>query len=49
MLGIDRTHRTVVTAAALEAHGFHCEERLFYGGVYSAGEKDALFAVWGGR
>lgn len=46
VLGIDRTHRTIIRAAELEAFGFEVREELFYGGVYSAGEKDALFAVW---
>ncbi|NYF16151.1 hypothetical protein HDC37_000965 [Microbacterium sp. AK009] len=46
VLGIDRTHRTVITAGDLQARGFMVREELFYGGVYSAGERDALFAVW---
>jgi hypothetical protein len=46
VLGIDRTHCTVITAAALEGVGFTVREALFYGGVYSKGEPDALFAVW---
>lgn len=46
VLAIDSTHQTVITAADLEAHGFEVREELFYGGVYSAGADDALFAVW---
>ena len=46
VLAIDDTHQTVITAADLAARGFTVREELFYGGVYSAGEKDALFAVW---
>lgn len=46
VLAIDETHQTVITAEDLAAHGFAVREELFYGGVYSAGEKDALFAVW---
>ena len=46
VLGIDRTHKTVIEACDLHAHGFDVREELFYGGVYSNGEKDALFGVW---
>lgn len=46
VLDIDETHQTIITAADLAARGFTVREELFYGGVYSAGEKDALFAVW---
>lgn len=46
VLGIDRTHRTIITQADLEAAGFTVREDLFYGGVYSGDEPDALFGVW---
>lgn len=46
VLGIDETHVAIITPQMLEAEGFHVEERLFYGGVYSDGEPDALFATW---
>ena len=46
VMGIDQTHRTVICADELEAFGFTVSEELFYGGVYSAGQKDALFGVW---
>lgn len=46
VLGIDDTHVTVVTREMLESWGFTVTEETFYGGVYSDGEPDALFAVW---
>jgi hypothetical protein len=46
VLGIDRTHRTVITRQHLESMGFTVREELFYGGVYSGGQPDALFATW---
>lgn len=46
VLGMDRTHRTVITADDLASRGFVVEEATFYGGVYSKGQPDALFAVW---
>ncbi|SDH49532.1 hypothetical protein [Microbacterium sp. 77mftsu3.1] len=46
VLGIDPTHRTILTAAELTTRGFTVSERTFYGGVYSAGAPDALFGVW---
>lgn len=46
VLGIDKTHKTVITAEYLEAYGFTVREETFYGGVYSDGRPDALFAVW---
>lgn len=46
VLGIDRTHVTVVTRDMLRGWGFHVEERFFYGGVFSSGEPDSLFGVW---
>lgn len=44
VLGIDDTHFSVVTQGMLKNAGFTVEERLFYGGVFSDGEPDALFA-----
>lgn len=46
VLAIDDTHVAIVTREMLEAEGFQVEERTFYGGVYSNGELDALFATW---
>lgn len=46
VLGIDDTHKTIITADEFESAGFAVWEELFYGGVYSSGEDDALFAVW---
>lgn len=46
VLGIDETHVTIVTREMLESWGFTVAEKTFYGGVYSDGEPDALFAVW---
>lgn len=47
VLGIDPTHVTVVTREMLEDWGFRVQERMFYGGVWSNGELDSLFGVWG--
>lgn len=41
VLGMDRTHKSVVGRSRLESHGFRVECRSFYGGV-----DDSLFAVW---
>ena len=46
VLGMDPTHRTVIGRRDLEARGFTVTSALFYGGHYSAGRNDALFAVW---
>lgn len=46
VLGIDETHVIEVTRAMLESWGFQVQEATFYGGVYSQGAPDALFAVW---
>ena len=46
VLGMDPTHRTVIGRRELEARGFTVTSALFYGGHYSAGRNDALFAVW---
>jgi len=46
VLGIDETHVTEVTREMLEDIGFDVVEKTFYGGVFSNGEADALFATW---
>lgn len=46
VLGMDPDHRSVITREALTERGFVVQERTFYGGVYSDGKPDALFAVW---
>lgn len=46
VLGIDRTHKTIVTECDLRDAGFEVREETFYGGVYSDGQPDALFGVW---
>jgi len=46
VLGIDRTHVTVVTPDMLISWGFRIEERMFYGGKFSNGQPDSLFGVW---
>jgi hypothetical protein len=46
VLGIDRTHVTVVTREMLESWGFFVVERTFYGGAFSNGQPDSLFGVW---
>ena len=46
VLGMDATHVTEISAADLEAFGFNVAERTFYGGVFSAGKPDSLFATW---
>lgn len=46
VLGMDDTHVTEIHKEQLEALGFTVEETTFYGGVFSGGEPDALFATW---
>lgn len=46
VIGIDETHVTVVTREMLEEQGFTVVEKTLYGGVFSDGEPDALFATW---
>lgn len=46
VLGIDPTHKTIVTREFLESWGFRVQEAKFYGGVFSNGEPDSLFGVW---
>ena len=46
VLGIDPTHKTVITWNMLQDWGFYCEETTLYGGVWSNGEPDSIFGVW---
>lgn len=47
VIGMDPTHVCEVSQSELELrHGFEVEERTFYGGVFSDGKPDSLFATW---
>ena len=46
VLGIDRTHVSIITREFLEWAGFTVREETFYGGQFSNGEPDSLFGVW---
>lgn len=46
VLGIDDTHQTVISRTDLEKRGFQVRSEKFYGGHYSHGANDALFAIW---
>lgn len=46
VLGMDPTHVTAVYPAELRRFGFKVSEEMFYGGVFSDGELDSLFAHW---
>ncbi len=46
VLGMDRTHVSIITQEMLERWGFEVEERMHYGGAFSNGEPDSLFGVW---
>lgn len=47
VLGIDETHvASHINKSFLESFGFTVVEAMFYGGVFSRGEPDSLFAVW---
>lgn len=46
VLGIDDTHVTIITRQMLEGWGFTVNDATFYGGVFSGGEPDSLFATW---
>lgn len=46
VLGMDRTHVSIITRKFLEAWGFTVTEATFYGGVFSGGKPDCLFGVW---
>lgn len=46
VLGMDETHVCEVHHEELEAYDFTVDEETFYGGVFSAGRPDSLFATW---
>lgn len=46
VFAMDETHQSMPDRGFLEGLGFAVEEATFYGGVYSAGKPDALFATW---
>ena len=46
VLGMDPTHVRVIYPEYLTPMGFEVSEETFYGGVFSNGEPDSLFATW---
>jgi len=46
VIGMDATHMVEVSSEDLEPYAFTVAEVTFYGGVFSGGEPDALFASW---
>lgn len=46
VLGMDPTHTQPVYMEDLEWFNFTVSEETFYGGVFSNGEPDSLFATW---
>lgn len=46
VIGMDPTHVVEVPQRDLEAFNFEVEERTFYGGLWSNGKPDSLFATW---
>lgn len=46
VIGMDPTHMVEVYSADLEPYAFKVSEETFYGGVFSDGAPDALFATW---
>lgn len=46
VIGMDPTHVVEIHPKDLRSFGFDVEERTFYGGVFSNGEPDSLFATW---
>ena len=46
VIGMDPTHVREVWPSQLEAFDFSVEARTFYGGVFSGGLHDSLFATW---
>lgn len=44
--GMDSTHTQPIWRSDLEAYGFDVEYETFYGGVFSGGLPDSLFATW---
>lgn len=46
VIGMDPTHVTEVYPYQLTQKGFSVKETTFYGGVFSDGKPDSLFATW---
>lgn len=46
VIGMDPTHVCEVSYSDLANVGFDVVETMFYGGVFSHGEPDSLFATW---
>ena len=46
VIGMDPTHVREVWPGQLKGLGFHTTEQTFYGGVFSGGQTDSLFATW---
>jgi hypothetical protein len=46
VIGMDPTHVCEVHRSSLDALGFDVVESTFYGGVFSGGLPDSLFATW---
>jgi hypothetical protein len=46
VIGMDPTHVTEIYPIDLEDKGFTVENAMFYGGVFSNGQPDSLFATW---
>lgn len=46
VIGMDPTHVVEVHPHELEQIGFTVKETTFYGGVFSNGDPDSLFATW---
>lgn len=46
VIGMDPTHVVEIHPDFLETAGFNVEEATFYGGVFSKGLPDSLFATW---
>jgi hypothetical protein len=46
VIGMDPTHEVEVPREHLELLGFNVVDSTFYGGVFSGGKPDSLFATW---
>lgn len=46
VIGMDPTHVCEVHDWQLRGKGFYVRETMFYGGVFSEGKPDSLFATW---
>jgi len=46
VIGMDPTHVCEVYPGELELFGFNVKNAMFYGGVFSGGRADSLFATW---